>query len=298
MAGRLRLLAASLIFVAGPSLPAGAVETWTCWSETTSVDGGSPTQVTRCRLAGHDLTTDYATASQVPVVLSPRVGSDDGGLCWYWTSRPSDWVLLGVDDDGVATLGIDPGGEPGGPIIIDAAYPRCTSEPADTPSVLQEAWELLSRYDHPTPRPQLDPPPGAGVTGMQVFVVDAPPAPWSASLVSPHTGMRIEVETRVEAIEVDWGDGEVTTIPAEAFPLLSGWPDGAFGHVYEVKTCREPGGSRCHPTLSEYRIEISYVWSARYRAGAGAWSEIPVPATAHTAGYDVDEIVPVITAVG
>jgi hypothetical protein len=297
VAGRLRLLAASLIIVGVPSLPAGAAETWTCWSETTSVDGGSPTQVTRCRLAGQAQTTDYATASQVPVVLSPRVGSDAAGLCWYWTTRPSDWVILGVDEDGVATLGIDPDGEPGGPIIVDAAYPRCTSEPVDTPSGLQEAYELLARYDHPDPLPRLDPPPGAGVTGMAVFVVDSPPPPWGASLVSPHTGTRIEVETWVEAIEVAWGDGQDTIIPAGAFPQLTGWPDGAFGHVYEVKTCRDPGAHRCHPTLTEYTIEVAYVWTARYRAGTDAWSELPLPPTTHRVAYDVDEIVPRITAV-
>ena len=35
----------------------------------------------------------------------------------------------------------------------------------------------------------LDPPPGAGVTGMEVFVSDTPPPPWSASLVSPRDGL-------------------------------------------------------------------------------------------------------------
>jgi hypothetical protein len=80
-------------------------------------------QVTRCRLAGSTETTDYGSSSAVPVVLRPQVGTDQTGLCWYWTTRDSDWVMLGVDDDRMATLGIDPDGVPGGPIIIDGDYP-------------------------------------------------------------------------------------------------------------------------------------------------------------------------------
>ena len=300
MAGRMRSHAATLIVLAVLAVPeaAGAAETWTCWSEIDDrVDNGA-TQVTRCRLAGSAETTDYGSASEVPVVLRPQVGSDEDGLCWYWTTRDSDWVMLGVDDEGVATLGIDPDGEAGGPVIIDTAYPVCTSEPATAPTALQEAYELLSQYEHPRPDAVLDPPPGAGVTGMDVFVSETPPPPWSASLVSPHSGVRVEVETLVDAVEVDWGDGASTTVPSSAFGLLTGWPDGAFGHVYETKTCAVPGGPRCHPSLTAYELVVSYRWVARYRVDAGRWIAIPVPATETTVAYDVDEIRSLTTAVG
>jgi hypothetical protein len=296
----MRSHAASLIVVLVLAAPAAAAaaETWTCWSEIDDRGDNGAIQVTRCRLAGSQETTDYGSASDVPVVLQPQVGSDETGLCWYWTTRHSDWVILGVDDDGVTTLGIDPDGEAGGPVIVDIAYPACTSEPAPAPTALQEAYELLSQYEHPRPDAVLDPPPGAGVTGMEVFVSETPPPPWSASLVSPHSGVRIEVETSVEAVAIDWGDGTSATVPSETFELLTGWPDGAFGHVYETKTCAMPGGPRCHASLTEYQVAVSYLWTARYRVDGGAWIAIPVPSTVTTFGYDVDEIISVITAVG
>ncbi|MEX2280001.1 MAG: hypothetical protein WEA76_07935 [Acidimicrobiia bacterium] len=298
----MRLHAAALTVILVVSVPVSAAasvaETWTCWSEAASRDDDGGTHVTRCRLAGSTETSDYGSSSDVPVVLSPQVGTDGDGLCWYWTSRPSDWVLLGVGDDGVATLGIDPDGEAGGTVIIDAAYPRCDSEPAVAPTALMEAYELLSRYRHPTPTAQLDPPPGAGIVGMEVFVSDSPPPPWSASLVSPHSGVRIDVETFVEAVEIDWGDGNVVVVPQKAFGLLIGWPDGGFGHAYSSKTCEDPGGRRCHDSLSAYELTVSYRWAARYRVDGGTWIAIGVPTTATTVGYDVDEILSVTTAVG
>jgi hypothetical protein len=297
---RLRPHAAALTvaLVLGFGGSAAATETWTCWSGMGTDGDGMAVQVTRCRLAGSTETTDYGSSSVVPVVLRPQVGTDQTGLCWYWTTRNSDWVMLGVDDDRMATLGIDPDGVPGGPIILDADYPACTSEPADTPSTLAEAWELLSQYEHPFPGSVVDPPPGSGVTGMTVFVSEQPPAPWSAALVSPHSGLRIEVETFVEAVEVDWGDGAVVTVPAGAFELLTGWPDGSFGHVYETKTCAVPGGPRCHPSLVAYELTVSYIWTARYRIDGGPWLLIPVPPTSTTVAYDVDEILGLTTAVG
>lgn len=302
MAGRLRLHATALIVaglvVGGAAAPASAAETWTCWSALEEDANGHTAQVTRCRLAGVDGTTDYGSSAAVPVVLSPQVGADGAGLCWYWTTRDSDWVLLGVDDDGVATLGIDPDGVAGGPVIVDAAYPACTSEPIAAPTALQEAYELLSSYTHPRPAARLDPPPGAGVAGMEVFVTEDPPPAWSASLVSPHSGMRIEAETFVGAVGIDWGDGSAETVPAAAFELLTGWPDGGFGHVYEAKTCAVPGAPRCHPELVAYELVVSYEWTARYRVDRGPWLEIPVPATTTSHAYDVDEILATTTAVG
>jgi hypothetical protein len=240
----------------------------------------------------------YGSVSDVPVVLAPQVGTDGDGVCWYWTTRGSDWVLLGVDDDGNATLGIDPDGVDGGPVIIDAIYPRCVSEPSEAPTELTEAYELLARYDHPAPGAVVDPPPGAGIVGMDVLLADAPPDAWSASLVSPHSGRTIEVETFVEVVEIDWGDGSTTVVPEAAFGMLTGWPDGEFGHVYDVKTCETPGKPRCHPSLDAYELVVSYRWAARYRVDGGAWEPIAVPPTETSIRYDVDEILSVTTAVG
>lgn len=286
------------ILVLAVAVPAGAAETWTCWSEVEDRGDDGTNQTTRCRLAGRSETVDYGSVSDVPVVLAPQIGSDDDGVCWYWTTRSSDWVLLGVDDDGDATMGIDPDGIDGGPVIIDAVYPRCTSEPVQAPTALLEAYELLARYDHPSPDPVIDPPPGSGIVGMEVFVSDLPPERWSDSLVSPHSGRRIEVETHVEVVEIDWGDGSATVVPPAGFGLLTGWPDGGFSYSYAVKTCQPPGGPRCHPTLEAYDVVVAYRWVARYRVDGGSWIPIPIPPTESSVAYDVDEILSITTAVG
>lgn len=298
MAGRLRSHGATLIWLvfALAALPAAAdSETWTCWSELSDREDVTGASVTRCRVAGSSETTDYGSSSDVPVVLSPQVGTDADGACWYWTSRSSDWVLFGVDDEGVATLGIDPDGDAGGQVIIDASYPRCVGEPAEAPNTLREAWELLAQYEHPAPLGLLDPPPGLGVVGMEVFVVEAPPEPWSASLTSPASGTRLEVETFVSAVSVDWGDGSATVVPVELLGMVSG---EVFSHLYVTKTCAVPGGPRCHPQLTAYQVEVAYEWVARYRVEGGEWIPLGVPPTSVTVDYDVDEILALPTAAG
>jgi hypothetical protein len=239
----MRSHAAALIaaIVLAVPLTAGAAETWTCWSAIDDRGDDGSVQATRCRLAGETGTVDYGSVSEVPVVLAPQVGTDGDGVCWYWTTRASAWVLLGVDDHGNATMGIDPDGVVGGPVIIDAIYPRCTSEPTEAANALTEAYELLARYDHPAPGAVVDPPPGAGIVGMDVLLADAPPDAWSASLVSPHSGRTIEVETFVEVVEIDWGDGSTTVVPEAAFGLLTGWPDGEIQSCLRRQDLRDAG---------------------------------------------------------
>ena len=277
------------------ALPVVAAEEWTCWSGLSDRDDVTGASVTRCRVAGSSETADYGSSSEVPVVLSPQVGTDADGVCWYWTSRSSDWVMFGVDDDGVATLGIDPDGDAGGQVIIDASYPRCVGEPAEAPNTLREAWELLAQYEHPAPLGLLDPAPGLGVVGMEVFVAEKPPEPWSASLVSPASGVLLEVQTFVSAVSVDWGDGSETVVPTEVVGVVSG---DAFSHSYRTKTCASPGGPRCHPELSAYEVEVAYEWVARYRVDRGEWISLWVPPTSVTVDYDVDEILALPTAAG
>lgn len=302
MVGRLRLhgtaLILGLVWSLGIVLPATAAETWTCWTATTTDGARQTVQITRCRLSGSAEFHDYASGESVPVDLEPSVGVSGSEVCWYWTTRESDWVMLGIDDSGVATLGIDPDGIDGGPVIVDAEYPPCTSEPADESDVAREAYELLARYRHPHPSGEVDPPPGAGVTGLATFVSDTPPPEWTASIVSPVTGLRIDVATRVVAVAVDWGDGSTVTVPETHFGRLVGWPDGGSSHVYQTKTCEPPGDGRCHPDLASYPLTISYVWAARYRVGGGAWRPLVVPPTSTTVAYDVDEILGLTSAVG
>ena len=157
---------------------------------------------------------------------------------------------------------------------------------------MAQAWELLAQYRHPTPGGLLDPVPGLGVVGMEVHVTETVPEPWSASLVSPGTGLLLEVETFVAAVSVDWGDGVRTVIPDELVGSVE------LSHTYRTKTCATPSGPRCHPTLTAYDVVIAFEWVARYRVDGGDWIPLPVPDTSVTVDYDVDEILSLTTAVG
>jgi len=292
---RLVLLVAALT---ATTLPAGATETWVCWSATElDPNYGWTKTVTRCRIGGSAIVDyDQAIGESPPVFLYPNVGADSSGTCWYWTSQRTNWVLLGYDSSGRAILGYDPDGIPGGPIVLQAYEFACTSEPVEVPSPLEEAYEVLSSYEHPPPDPLVNPAPGLGVTGMETFIRADPPQPWSDSIVSPITGLTIDVEAWVEALAIDWGDGTETVIPAELFPLLTGYPDGIEPHVYEVKTCDPPGGLRCHPSLSSYTLTLSYLWEAQYRVDGGEWTALAVDPTVTVIDYPVSEIIGVITS--
>jgi hypothetical protein len=94
---------------------------------------------------------------------------------------------------------------------------------------------------------------------------------------------------------VDWGDGNILTISPDSFPLLTGYPDGAARHIYEVKTCDPPGSSpRCHPSLSSYALSVRFQWSAEWRVGGGGWSQLAVPDTQTTIRYPVQEVISVL----
>jgi hypothetical protein len=261
-------------------------ESWVCWSASTTDSFGYEKAVTRCRIAGSAL-IDYADGESPPVRLQPMVGFDANGSCWYWTSAESPWRILGYDDQGRAVLAyyLDPNGPP----VIEGLEPACTSEPVPAVDPLEEAYSLLATYRHPLPDPRIDPPPGRGVTGMQTFVSLTAPPPWSASLTSPITGRTISVETWVEAVEIDWGDGTTVVVPVELLPHMTGYPDGAEPHVYEKKTC---------PDCVPYRITVRYVWNARWRVDSAAWSPLPVGPTSSVVDYPVSEIVSTLTDVG
>jgi hypothetical protein len=229
-----------------------------------------------------------------PGTVEPAVGTDANGVCWFWTSLATDWEILSTFSDGSAVLGIYVNGF----LAVDTGQiPRCTSEPVivDPPPVY--AWEAITEYIHDPPEPELNPPIGRGLAGLETHAGVVVPGRWADTITVP--GYVIDVEVSVRVLTVDWGDEAVDTFPPEAYPLLIGYPDGLARHVYEVKTCDPPAAAYdCHPTLGAYPVTISYVWAAQWRVNGSDWIVVDVPPSETTVDYPVTEAVSVLTDTG
>ena len=284
---------ASMVLVTLLAVPVAAQEIRSCWSETIDdPDSGRPSTVTRCRVAGQ--ITDYATEYEVPLRLFAAVGSADNGTCWYWRSVWSGWEIITRTSDGSAFLGFDSDGVPGGPLNLDVTYPVCISEPAEAVSGDALAWDLIRDYVHQQPGPTLNPAVPWGLTGAETHLGLTPPPQFAESILDP-AGEVLDVTGIVAAITVDWGDGTSLTLGPEAYPLLTGFPDGAARHIYEIKTCDAPGSTpRCHPSLSSYPLKVRFQWFVQWRVGGGSWTTLPVPDTVTTIPYPVREIISVL----
>ncbi|CAN5771261.1 hypothetical protein BH23ACT4_BH23ACT4_15570 [soil metagenome] len=252
-----------------------------CWVETVIIPGvGAEKTITRCRLSGGEV-VDYAGDNQVPAVLSPALGTDLLGDCWYLTSASTYWVYLNLFVNGDAILGWDPDpSTPGGVAYATDRVPRCTSEPTSASDPSGAVWDYVTAYLHPPPQPDLSPPAGNGVTGLETYAGITIPEDHTASLVA--SGLSLEVEIEVTGVVVAWGDGVVDSFPADGL-ALAGYPDGIARHVYEVKD------------ESGYTIEVSYNWMARWRVTGGSWVPLVVPDTTTSLTYPVAEIVSKIT---
>ena len=279
--------AAGLVLVVLSPASGQAHEYTDCWSETVVNAAGKPVAATLCVNAGGQVDTFIKGSTEPPRMIDINLGYDSLGTeCWWSTAYETPWVKLGVDGNGVAHVGYLAEGAP--EMIVDAFVRGCTSRPTEANGVLESVWELVNRHVHERPEPSFNP--DVGITGLETFLEVAVPPPVTDSLVSP-LGTTVSVEIKVAEVEVDWGDGEVETFTESIFPFLSGYPDGAARHAYETKTCPTPGGSRCHPSLSEYEIEVAFDWFVQWRVDAGPWRPIDVPNTLAVASYDVDEIV-------
>jgi hypothetical protein len=232
--------------------------------------------VTRCRLAGGDV-VDYGDDDSVPSRLYPNIGFDLTGECWYLTSIETNYELLLVNITGGAEIAL----------IVDNAtgpvgtYRRCVSEPGVAVDPEAEAWEYITAFVHPPPSPDVNPSPGDGVTGLDTFV-SVPVPPLHQTQLASAGGDTLDIEIEVSGVVVDWGDSRVDTFPADQ-ELLTGYPDGAARHIYEVK---DPSG---------YDLGISYAWTARWRVAGGNWDYLEVPNTTTSIDYPVAEIVSVLT---
>lgn len=262
------------------AVPAGAEDFVSCWRDIlkdplTSVE----TPVTRCRIAGGGV-VDYGSDSSVPATLSPAAGTDLTGDCWYLTSRTTNWVYLNLFINGDAILGWDPEpATPGGIAFATGRVPRCTSEPNPAVDPTAEVWAYVMAYIHPPPVPDLNPPAGSGVTGLETYLGVPIPAVHDGSLSAG--GVSLEVHIEVDGVVVDWGDSTIETYPASS-DALSGFPDGIARHTYETK---DPVG---------YPVGVAYDWTARWRVPGGAWQFLSVPNTTTAVLYPVAEIVSVL----
>lgn len=264
----------------GFSSSAGAEPFTSCWVTTEPDIYGVNQTITRCRIAGGD-TIDYVSDDDVPSRLYPDLGTDSTGECWFFTSASTAYVLINQYADGSAEVGldIDPT-TPGGIVAIGPVIPRCTSEPGASFDPATEAWDYVMSYVHDPPTPSLNPIPGDGVTGLDTFVGVPVPDDHTATLTGGPT--TIEVEVRVDAVLVDWGDGETDTFPPDPI-ILGGYPEGGAVHVYETKNS------------DGVDLTVEYDWTARWRLSGGAWQTLPVPNTSTATVYTVSEIVTRLT---
>lgn len=280
MGSRLRISLVALL-LCGLAIPAVAAEFTSCWvaREFDPVYAEYST-ITRCRIAGGD-TIDYVSDDDVPSRLYPDLGTDSTGECWFFTSASTAYVLINQYADGSAEVGldIDPT-TPGGIVAIGPVIPRCTSEPGASFDPATEAWDYVMSYVHDPPTPSLNPIPGDGVTGLDTFVGVPVPDDHTATLTGGPT--TIEVEVRVDAVLVDWGDGETDTFPPDPI-ILGGYPEGGAVHVYETKNS------------DGVDLTVEYDWTARWRLSGGAWQTLPVPNTSTATVYTVSEIVTRLT---
>ena len=222
-------------------------------------------------------TVDYASDTEVPSVLSPNLGTDLTGPCWFLTSGGTPYIVITQYADGSADIGYDPDPTtPGGIIVVGPNLRRCTSEPTPDADPETDAWNYAMAYVHDPPAPQLNPEPGQGVTGLATFVGVPIPDDHAGTVSSGLS--TLEVEITVDAVVVDWGDGTTTTYPPDV-EILAGYPDGTANHVYEVK---DPDGAT---------LTVEYDWTARWRVVGGTWIPLPVPNTETAVDYPIAEVV-------
>ena len=222
------------------------------------------------------------------------MGNDAEGECWFLTSSNTDWEILATFSDGSAILGIYRDDL----LVFDTGrIPHCTSEPAEAPNPEEAAWDAITEYVHDPPEPDLSPPAGRGLTGLETYLGVPVPGLWSDTIAIPV--YTLDIEVWVDALRVDWGDGTVTDYPPEAFTEITGYPDGIASHMYEVKTCDPPGSAPdCDRSHTAYPLTVSYLWGARWRVNGGEWTPVDVPPISTTVDYAVAEAVSTLTDTG
>jgi hypothetical protein len=245
----------------------------------------------QCHISGTTTTVVTTPGSTTPALplrfLATAALPGDGGLCWFWSPYPP-----GLDAwDSANDMQI---------LWTIWALPKCPDPKAPqvvlpTSWVEAHAWEIFRSFPLAAPLPSLEPA-GHGITGLPSYLSAAVPSPLSHRETLPD-GRTLEVEARVVAAAVDWGDGT----PALAYDPagLRPHPFGAAHHAFALKTCppeyriSHPSGGNCHPTLEVYPVRVTFRWAARYRLG-GSWVDLGQVERGALLTYDVDEVVGVL----
>lgn len=261
------------VLLPGLSGTAVAGESYVCWYvQLTDPVTGKSIPGMRCRIDGviHEPGFPGEGPEDVPLVYD--LGFDDNGECYYRrTGPPSGWVVRGRD----GTL-LNFWWDTGNGFVGDAWIDQCTSEPVPGQPPRTVVYNVIENYNFVEPQPDIVPN-AIGLTGARTFVNVEPPDPFFESIFSPVSGGFIDVEIRVVAVEIEWGDGAVSTIPESQFELFAPHPDGEVGHPWETKDI--------------YTLGVNYQWLARWRVNGGPWQTIVIPDTEWEEPYQVDEVV-------
>jgi hypothetical protein len=258
------------VLLLAAATPIAALATGTAGAE----EGCVPTETgLECTFGGTTVT--IVVAHRPPLRYIRTTEMDGVGRCWYWSRYPPGFD---VQDPAQANL-VE---------VTRTLLPECPSTPgATTVSVTSRAWEIFREFSLARPLPVLRPEPG--ITHLPSLLGVARPDPIFHAELLPD-GRNLEVVASVLAIRVDWGDGTVTTSKAPtAFA-------GGTAHPFRLKTCLPelrpgaPPAGPCHPTLSEYPVQVTFVWTARYRT-AGGWLTLGSIERSRTILHDVDEVI-------
>lgn len=226
-----------------------------------------------CTFEGHTYTVVTTTLPPLRYVQTTTMAGV--GMCWRWSRYPP---------------GFDSTHPPHYDLIAvtRTLFPECPAVPGGTSiSVSERAWQVFRDFALARPLPRLRP--EVGIANLPSLLDVPRPAAVTHSELLPD-GRRLEVVARVQTARVDWGDGLAEAMSAsQVF-------GGAASHPYLLKTCapnQRPGSApagRCHSTLAAYGVRVTFVWTARYRAG-GSWIDLGSINRNRTVQHDVDEVI-------
>ena len=234
--------------------------------------------------------TDDGEPIVVTVLRARHVQISSRG-CFYFGSRPTQWVDLSFTADGELNYGWSPDGRPGGHTVIGTA-PPCSWRQVEREEIEGFVWSRIGRYTHQSPEVEFDPAVPRGMVGIETFAALEVPAPWTYSSTSPYTGRTLRAEARVREVRVDWDDDSSQRFRGSDLSRLTGYPDGVASHTYQTKSC-DDATPRCRDELGAYEVRTSFVWSGWYRVGS-LRRNLAIPDTSSTSGYPVAEVIPLV----